>query len=134
VGAGFDLVDPRLTNEIGHVARFEPPADLGVVDAAVTANHVPRRIANHGVEAGRAIGCGRKDIREGQRPVQKAMRAGDGLGSFEKFGRHAIGQRRRTVQQPAHEIDKDRAAGCGAIAPEPGGAPEVERRLPLRQR
>ena len=76
VRAAFDLVNARLADEVRHLPRIDASASLGLVDAAVTTDHVPRRVADDRVEARRTMrgaGRAREDVRECQRPVQKAM-------------------------------------------------------------
>ena len=56
VRPALDLIDAGLTNELRHLLRLETSAGPGLVDAAVTANHVPWRVADNRVEARWPVG------------------------------------------------------------------------------
>ena len=74
--SAFNPIYARLANEIGDTARMKPSAGPHVCHAAVTAQHVPRGIANHGVKArSRELVAllVRKHFREGQRPVEETV-------------------------------------------------------------
>ena len=50
VRAAFHAVDPGFSREVGDLARFNPTTGTDVGVATVAADHVPRRVADHGVE------------------------------------------------------------------------------------
>ena len=84
---GFDGVDAGCADEIRQAASIGPPIATGLLFSAVAANHVPRRVADDGVESAT---CQRhpisaaKHLRKRERPVEKAMTRRHRVGMFEE--------------------------------------------------
>ena len=96
VRPAFHAIDSGLADEVGELPGIGTPPGPDLLVTAVAADHVPRRVADNGVEAsrpGRGLRPVRKDVRKGQRPVQEAMAGGDGPRAFEKGCCETIGQR-----------------------------------------
>ena len=105
-----------------------------VLVAAVAADHVPRRVADDGVEPRRRRGLAvlvEEDFGKRQRPVKEpASRGGRvGRGSAASSTMRS-GSAQRPSSSRAVELAKRAAVGRRAVRPEPAGAPEVEETRP----
>jgi hypothetical protein len=135
VRTALQAVDSCLPDELGQLVRVASSVIPRVASAAVSADHVPGRIADDGIEPRRpSLVSLCEDVRERQRPVQEAMARGDVTGDAEQPVRCVTGQRRRPIQQTVEEIQERAPVWRSGLLPEPAGAPQVEHLRPLRER
>ncbi len=87
VRASLDVVDAGFSHEISEAPRLGSAAPAQLRLAAVTAHHVPRRIADHGVETGIRQRCPvlvREHLGEGERPVEKTVVGGNRVSALDE--------------------------------------------------
>ena len=110
VRSAVDHVHTRLADEVGQPpgVQLSVGADRGI--AAVSAQHVPRRIADDGVEPCIREGIAalvEEDLRERQRPVKEAVPYRQLSRVVEQAVCHALRQRGATMQQEVAQISEN---------------------------
>src|SRR4030095_13648663 len=133
----LDAVDAGLADEVSQPPRLRLSPRSYVLLAGVAARHLPRRIANDGVEPRpwpRMALVIEEDLRKDQWPVMEPAPLGGGVGVIQKLRTQSLGQRTRPVEQAGRELAKRGPIGRSAIAPEPPSAPQVEKPRPRGQR
>jgi len=125
VSTAVDHVDTGLAEEPHGVAGLLLPPAAGVSDPAVAPDHVPRGVADDGVES-----TGLEDLGKRERPVQESLRGCDLAGMLEEWSRHALGERRPIAQELMDELAKGSAIRSRAVVPEPAGAPQIQHTPP----
>ena len=137
VRSAFDPIYARLANEVGNTARMKPSAGPHVCHAAVTAQHVPRGIADHGVKARSGEWVSllvRKHFRECQRPVEEAVPRRQCGRMVQKALCQAIGQGSRSMQQAVAQLAENSRRRRASVLPEPACTPEIQHRRPAAKR
>src|SRR5688572_1401111 len=136
VGAALHAVDARFADEVSQPLRVEPPIPTYAILAAVATHHVPRRVADDGVEpriVGPAVRAGFEYFRKGERPVQEPLPGGDGSRVDQPRCRDAIRQGVSIREQAIDQCAERAAVGRRAFA-EPAGAPQIQYAPPPAER
>ena len=120
VSPRVDRVDACAAHELGEQAGIAPPRISDGIDAAVAAHHVPRRVADDGVESrvrSRAAVGVDEHFGKRQRPVKEPALGGNSTGAVEQRVNRRCWQRAAGIEDGGGKIGKQRASRAACRGP-----------------